>query len=530
MPMESNRYQNSYDQVPYVSHSFPQSHPDRLATIARLFGLNSRPIDRARILELGCSSGGNLIPMAALLPQSRFVGIDLSGRQVETGQGIIRDLGLSNIRIQQASITDVDASWGEFDYILCHGVFSWVPEPVQAHIFRVCARNLAPDGVAYISYNTYPGWHRREAFRHMMLYHARQFSDPGQKVQQAKALLDFLARSLPEDHNPYGGPGFKNDVEAIKKGPSHYIFHEYLEDENQPLYFHQFAERAAAHQLKYLGEADLSLMLTSNFPKAVTETLNRISPNIIYTEQYMDFIRNRSFRQTLLCHKSRTLERNVRAQPIENLLVASGARPADNSEVDLNPGARQGFKSPKGTSIHTTSGLTKAALLVLRSHWPRAIGLETLFQEAMHRLGQARIQAPAQYSQQLLASEILRIYTVSMVELRTWQPDYVIAPGERPRAFALAAYQARQSPSVTNLRHEMITLDAFNRHLIGLLDGKRDRSALMAALIEMARSGRMSVRKKDEGAITDPDALGGILEKSLENALVKLARTALLQS
>src|SRR5262245_37632787 len=189
---------SSYDQIPSTSLAFPQTHPDRLATIARIFALSTPDVASCRVLELGCASGGNLIPMAFNLPGSEFVGIDLSGRQVEEAQSAIADLRLRNIRIQQASILDIDHSWGAFDSIICHGVFSWVDAAVQDQILRISARNLSPDGIAYISYNTYPGWHLREMVRHMMQYHAGQFSEPREQVAQARALLTFLATASKE--------------------------------------------------------------------------------------------------------------------------------------------------------------------------------------------------------------------------------------------------------------------------------------------------------------------------------------------
>ena len=155
----------SYDEVPYHSFPFPETHPDRLAMIGRLFGLIPPDVTRCRVLELGCAGGGNIMPMAALYPNSRFVGIDLSARQVEAGTRNISQLGLSNIELRHGSITDVDDSWGQFDYILCHGVYSWVPAAVQDKILDICKWNLSPDGIAYVSYNTLPGWHMRGMIR-----------------------------------------------------------------------------------------------------------------------------------------------------------------------------------------------------------------------------------------------------------------------------------------------------------------------------------------------------------------------------
>src|SRR5262245_55529309 len=152
---------NSYDEVPYESHPFAQTHPDHLATVATLFGMRPAPVARCRVPELGCASGGNLIPMAEQLPQSQFLGVDLSARQVDDGRRVLGPLGLTNVELRHASILDVDDGYGPFDYVLCHGVYSWVPPAVQDKILDVCAHNLAPQGVGYISYNTYPGWHMR---------------------------------------------------------------------------------------------------------------------------------------------------------------------------------------------------------------------------------------------------------------------------------------------------------------------------------------------------------------------------------
>jgi cyclopropane fatty-acyl-phospholipid synthase-like methyltransferase len=146
----------SYDEVPYESHPFPQTHPDRLATIATLLGLRPPPVQRCRVLELGCAAGGNLIPMALGLPQSSFVGIDLSAVEVAEGQQLIAQLGLKNVQLRHLSILDAGPDLGRFDYILCHGVYSWVPTAVQDKILDVCKHNLSPHGVAYVSYNTLP--------------------------------------------------------------------------------------------------------------------------------------------------------------------------------------------------------------------------------------------------------------------------------------------------------------------------------------------------------------------------------------
>jgi trans-aconitate methyltransferase len=347
--MKNTKIQTSYDKVSYGSHPFPQSHPNRLSTLGRLFGLSPVPITQCRVLELGSASGGNLIPMAYHLPDSEFIGIDLSRRQVEKGRAAINDLNLKNIHIENASIVDVDTSWGSFDYIICHGVFSWVTKNVQEKILSLSSNNLAEQGIAYISYNTYPGWHMREMIRHMMLYHANLFEDYKKRMDQARALVDFLSSSVPTDNN-YFGLILKDELNLIRHSRDWYLFHDHMEEVNKPIYFHEFIERADSYDLQYLAEADFSTMLTSGFPQEVEETLKRISQNIIRSEQYMDFIRNRLFRQTLLCHKGLTLKRDLGGEDVSDLLVASSTVP-NTLPVDMSSEKKQSFRTEKGASV-----------------------------------------------------------------------------------------------------------------------------------------------------------------------------------
>ena len=173
----SSAAESSYDAVPYQSNPFPQSQPDGLAVAARLFGLQPALPSQANVLELGCASGGSLIPLAARYPDARFLGIDFSTAQVSAAQRQIAALRLTNIRIEQGDITNFSIA-EKFDYILCHGVYSWVPEATRAAILRLCRDGLTNYGVAYISYNTYPGWRLRQVVREAMLFHARARRQP----------------------------------------------------------------------------------------------------------------------------------------------------------------------------------------------------------------------------------------------------------------------------------------------------------------------------------------------------------------
>lgn len=506
---------SSYDQVPYESFPFPQTHPDRLATIGRLFGLVPPDLARCRVLELGCAAGGNLIPLAQAQPGAEFVGVDLSAVQVAQGQAVIAALGLNNIRLHAMSITDVDESVGAFDYILCHGVYSWVPDQVQDKILALCARQLTDQGIAYVSYNTLPGWRMRGMIRDLMRYHAMQFAEPGDRVAQARSILDFLAQWVPSKNDAYGML-LQSELEGLRHAPDYYILHEHLEDINEPLYFHEFMARARGHGLQYLAEAEFSTVLLSNFPKEAADTLWRIAPDAIRQEQFMDFLRNRSFRQTLLVRDGLVVNRSVPAERVTDLWVGSPLRPL-SPRPEMQSGAMEEFRAPSGGSLRTPNPVTKAAITVLAGCWPASALFPELLAQAQARLGH---HIPEDES--TLASDLLQCYGSGLVELHSAPDPFVTRPGQRPLACPLARLQARRgNRQVTNLRHEMVPIDENLGRLLTLLDGTRGRKDIHAIVTDwvlQSPAGRGSNRK----------ALAGPVGERVDQTLAQLAAAALL--
>ncbi len=217
--------------------------------------------------------------MAHSLPGSSFVGIDLSAHQVAIGQADIQRLGLGNVTLLHLNLTDVGAEFGEFDYIIAHGVYSWIPAEVRDKLLAICKRHLAPNGIAYVSYNAYPGWHGLEAMRNMMQYHTRHLTDPQKRTSQARGLIDFLASSLSREEDLYGAflnmhnDFLKQELDENLSDNDAYFFHDHVEEINDSVYFYQFAEHASIHRLQYLCYADFRTDLPSNFPTSVAEKL-----------------------------------------------------------------------------------------------------------------------------------------------------------------------------------------------------------------------------------------------------------------
>ena len=511
----------SYDEVPYVSVPFPQTHPDRLATTARIFGLTTPPVDRCRVLELGCASAGNLIPMAFNLPQSEFVGLDLSRHQVDDANVAIQRLGLSNIRVEHASIMDVDASWGDFDYILCHGVFSWVEPEVQDRIFALVRDRMTPTGVAYISYNTYPGWHLRESVRHMMRYHAGQFEAAAEQVEQARALLAFLASATGKE-GPYAEL-LNREVERLSRANDSYLFHEHLEQTNTPMYFHQFIERAEQARLFYLSEASVSDMLTSHFPADVADTLERISADILHLEQYMDFVRNRQFRQTLLVHAGVKPQRALTPDFLRGVRLSSAATPSEMPR-DLALGEPVVFWNGKQRA-DVTLPATKAALLMLMERWPEAVPVDELVPAALERARPFLGDGSAAEAERGLMGDLFGCVMYGLVHPHTVPPPCTSALEERPRAYPLAADYAARGRSVVNAHHELLELDPLSHAVLLMCDGARTRDAMLDSLVARFERGELTVQDGDQ-PVADCVAARTFLSDRLDRVLHHLVRSA----
>jgi methyltransferase-like protein len=463
---------NLYDEVPYPGLPLPQTHPSQLATLGFLHGLNPAPVERCRVLELGCSNGGNLIPMALELPESEFVGIDLSSQAIATGNQLIGSLSLKRIQLRQLDLMNLGADFGEFDYVIAHGLYSWVPAEVRDRILGICRDHLAPSGIAYISYNTYPGFHRREMFREMMLYHTRNVEKPLERVRQGIELVECIAQARGKDEVPRAL--LEEELAHFADSAPWYLYHDDLAANNAAFYFFDFIEKARKHGLQYLSEADFYEMQDHIYPENVTERLRRFAgDDVILREQYLDFIKGRTFRQTLLCREEVAVDRTVGPRQARRMHFASLARPV-SGQPDLTSGTLEEFRGSRGAALKTDYPPAKSALFRLGTAWPQSLPFSDLASGA---------------TDETLAEMLWQAFAAGLVEvnIRAWR--FVTSPGERPVASPLARLEAQSASLVTNQRHTAVELeDDTDRYLVMHLDGTRDRGALLARLAEFRRT------------------------------------------
>jgi SAM-dependent methyltransferase/methyltransferase-like protein len=480
MPLDA---QTSYDEVPYPSSPYPYSHPDHLAAIAMLFGLHPQQPDRARILEVGCADGANLIPLALTLPESHFTGIDLSERQITVGRETIAQLGLTNIELAHADLLEFGAPTGSFDYIIAHGVLSWTPPAVQERLFAICRRSLAPHGIAFVSYNVYPGWQRRTVIREWLLRATAAGSDGRDRAQIARRMMRRLHDAL-QDLAHDEARQMQTELRALLEWNDGYLLHDLLEAHNQPFTFGEFLKRTETHQLRFFAEADFAAMAGADLPPEVVSSIDRSAATPIGREQLLDQLSGRAFRQSLLCHAELQPANHVAHDTVHSMYVISTLKRAATAG-----GSSVRFTNQRGFALNIERPQIIAALDRLAACWPKGAYFHELAAAASpSRDASHSFPADGPAWQRELAAILVAGFAERAVELHILPPAYSLAPGEFPQASPLARLQARRGTKVTNLRHDLVNLSSNEANLLMHLDGARHRASLGGTISGMIQS------------------------------------------
>ena len=297
--------QTIYSELGYKSMPFPYTTPATLEAYAALVGVSAPNPKTARVLELGATYGGNIISQALFNPDATFVGIELSQEQVEKGNEVIANAGLTNVSLVQSDIASIGSEIGTFDYIIAHGVYSWVDDGVKDALLRLIDEHLAEDGIAYISYNTYPGWHTMDEVRQLMMFSNRdkaQFNHK-EKVLHGKTVGSIVgSQILKYDNLKERNSKFLGALRSVMQKDEYYVGHDHLEPNNDPVYFYQFNDHLGAHNLAYLCDADLTLSMVRSFDADIADTLDKLALNDhVAQEQYLDFMLDTTFRKSIIC-------------------------------------------------------------------------------------------------------------------------------------------------------------------------------------------------------------------------------------
>jgi SAM-dependent methyltransferase len=439
---------NTYDELRYNNLPNPETHPNRLWVLAKLAGLEPAPVESCRVLELGTSEAVNIIGMAVALPGAEFVGVDLAREPLARGQRVIDELRLKNVQLLCKNLLEIDESLGKFDYVLTHGIYGWTPPEVGEKILEIAERCLTPEGMAFISYNTKPAGHIRQLVRDMMLYHTGRFENPVVRLAHAREFLKVLARGRPEPKT-FDAAATSYARDLLEHSDSA-LFHDELAPVYEPVYFHEFVSRTKAHQLQYIGDASGYDPPRNLHAEAIEAVHTMAEGDRIAEAQYLDFLRMRGFRRSLLCRNHWSLADDWDPSRI----VGCYATTAASEDKD------RAFVGTDNVRLTTTHPVPIEYMRRLIESRPISIKVE---------------REEAHVALELFKGGIIELHATS---------GFAAVAGPNPRASPLARYQAMSGEAhVTTLWHRALEIEGDDaRRMLTFLDGSRDREALCEAM------------------------------------------------
>lgn len=465
--------------------------------MAALHGVTAAPPERCRLLEVACSEGANLIPMAYALPESEFTGFDLAGLPVARGQQRCRELGLKNIRLFEADLCDV-AGLEEYNYIVAHGVYAWVPHAVRERLLALCREHLAPGGVAFISYNALPGSHLRGYLRDALRWAGKSGGTPDEQVAAGVALLQMAAQAQPvEDHRRRL---VEEQLARLNRRPAAAIYHDELCQDYEPVSIVELVEAARRHGLEFLSEAELPMPSDPGLRPERLQAVARFTGGDRIAEEYaLDFLRMRLFRETLLVRSGAAIVKDASTEAIPRMRFTSAVTVAAGGQ----PGTET-YQLENGGSVSCNQPPVIALVDQLIGVWPKTLGYREVAQ-TLEENGLLQEQVPGLLLQMAIAR---------LIGLHVWEAPAAGRVSERPRASAAARRQMAAEGRAANLWHGTVAFDDPQvRALLVLLDGTRTRAELLAEL-----------RPQFPGA--DCEAL----EQGIESNLQRFCRAALLEA
>jgi SAM-dependent methyltransferase/methyltransferase-like protein len=494
-----------YDLIPYSDSAYAESHPERLAAIAHFARWNAPALDTARVLEIGCARGGNLLPMAASMPRATFVGVDSSAKQIDEARAVATATKITNVSFHHARFEDVPLDDAAFDYVIAHGIYSWVsPHARRALLRRMCAW-LAPSGVAYASLNTLPGWYARLGARDWLRFATANL---GETLDTADASLAWLHARASSELATY-----RHDLARVRTRVAEagrvYVAHEYLEDEMHPELVSTFLREAADAGLAYAGDSTPSATALELLDDETRQRARAL--DVIAREQLVDFVKNTAFRRALLVRadtanaRGWTMAALLDPSALDSLRLASRLRPATpdtRGEVEQFDGANE--------SVHVTNAAARAALHALAELAPRSLAFEELCKRAATAIG-----APIASVRGPIRSELFDLWLATYsIDVHAREPRFAPLVAPRPQASPLARWRAAHGGTLTNMWHQEVLLaDDLARALLPLIDGTR-------TVDELAEEARRAI---DRGMV----ALGGAVRSPTDNEVLGFVRASL---
>ncbi len=465
-----------YDAVSYRSATVPLASPIHLQLCAHWQNAAQSTLHSFHLAELGCGDGANILALAFYHPESTFLGIDNSTAQLNSARNAAESLGLTNIKFLHADVRHLNpTTLPPSDYIVAHGLYSWVPDDARDAILDFCRGNLTPSGLAYISYNAQPGWATRRLVRETLL-RARSVREAAieDKAQKAIEVATQLLQDMPTS-NYASAVLLSEELERVRLGKPFYVFHEYLAEVNDGFWLGEFVDRARRHGLAYVTDAQFCRW-EGRVPEELKAALAKRNLDRIEQEETADLLCHRYFRASILCRADAPRVSTPHRELLEQVHLATSLH-AKADPFNLIDEVVELFDGTGGAEITLNASITKAAIVLLAAQWPRGMRLEELHRRATEFLAKQGCDAPAATRSQL-SDDLITLFEAGQVDLRLREPAYDTRVPDYPKAHALARFEAGHRDALTTPYHLPLPLDPQALTFVRTLDGSRSQPEL----------------------------------------------------
>jgi SAM-dependent methyltransferase len=393
-----------YDEVPYESIPIEWTAPERMTVTSILHGGPRPAVDEYRYLELGCGDATNLLPLARYRPRGRFVGVDASAVQMATARAGRDAIGLDNLTLTTSSFQEaLSCLDGTFDYVVLHGVFSWVDDTTRDALLAFASRTLEPDGLLYVSYNTLPGWSVRGLVRDFLCAQTMPIAGLRARARAARDAAARLAESLRSSHYPYSQL-MADEFAFVRDSKDSYVAHEFLAEINRPYWQSEFRALLGRHGLSFVAPADFAYP-SARLPEGLEGWIDTEGLAGRARCDTLDLLCFSQFRCAIACREGARREPSYPSS-LRAMRIASNMT---LTRDDRNDKARGSLKTAAGYDVVFQSGELERKFIELTAGASRSIeGLFDCIED--------------------VADDLVLLHRNGAIELRIWESPVPLCP------------------------------------------------------------------------------------------------------
>jgi SAM-dependent methyltransferase len=446
----------AYDEVAYPTPIVPEMNPSRIRAAGILHGFTFPTVASSAVLEIGCGDGYNLLGIAAASPAAHHVGFDLSPLAIARGQTVLTAAALANAELVQGDILTWSRPQQTFDYILCHGVHSWVPPHVQDALLALIAAQLSPGGVAYVSHDALPAASAKLEIKKFLQLVIPAGASPSEKIARARQALPELARhQRPQSRLKAQLDSLIAELPLFEDG---YFFHDWLSEAYHPVSMQTLASKAATCGLQPIAEAaalDLFEPVASAGLASFAASVGQGYAGKAYLGDILSGAR--MFRRTILARTDAPPPSTADFSEISVTLRATVER--DPSGVI--------YRGPDNALFRPSTAAERHILQILADAAPAEVPYVDLLQH---------VPDP-----QVLQRVLTQICAIPVAAAYASEPSYCATPGERPLASPLTREMLSKLDFAATLRlNRLASRQGATQMFLGLCDGTRTRAMLAA--------------------------------------------------